>query len=98
MGPSVTVDNDSSAVSTVVEVRAGDRPGLLFDLARELHRLGLQVRRAKVATRTDRAHDIFYLVEGDGRKVTRATRKDEIVEALVAIARGPAAGLRQKEG
>jgi [protein-PII] uridylyltransferase len=98
LGPSVTVDNDSSAVSTVVEVRAGDRPGLLFDLARELHRLGLQVRRAKVATRTDRAHDVFYLVEGDGRKVTRATRKGEIVEALVTIAREPAAGLRQKEG
>jgi [protein-PII] uridylyltransferase len=92
-GPSVTFDNDSSEVSTVVEVSAGDRPGLLFDLARELHRLGLDVRTAKVSTLTDRAHDVFYLVEGDGKKVTRAARKSEIAQALVAIAQRPVADL-----
>jgi len=92
-GPSVTFDNDSSGVCTVVEVSAGDRPGLLFDLARELHRLGLDVRTAKVSTLTDRAHDVFYLVEGDGGKVINTKRKDEIAQALVSIAQRPIASL-----
>ena len=32
-GPSVSYDNESSGASTVIEVSAGDRPGLLYDLA-----------------------------------------------------------------
>ena len=92
-GPSVTFDNDSSEVCTVVEVSAGDRLGLLFDLARELHRLGLDVRTAKVSTLTDRAHDAFYVVERDGGKVTNVERKREITRALVSIAQRPAANL-----
>jgi [protein-PII] uridylyltransferase len=92
-GPSVRFDNDSSEVCTVVEVTAGDRPGLLFDLACGLHRLGLDVRTAKVSTLTDRAHDVFYVVEGHGGKVTSTVRKDEIAQALVSIAKRPVADL-----
>ncbi|HVR74404.1 MAG TPA: [protein-PII] uridylyltransferase [Planctomycetota bacterium] len=90
-GPSVTVDNNSSGGATVIEVSAGDRPGLLYDLARALHTLGLDVRTAKVSTLTDRAHDVFYVVDRDGRKVDNPARRSEIAQVLSAEAQNPAA-------
>ncbi|MBI4607225.1 MAG: [protein-PII] uridylyltransferase [Planctomycetes bacterium] len=86
-GPSVNVDNESSGACTVIEVSAGDRPGLLYDLASALHRLGLDVRTAKVSTLTDRAHDVFYVVDGGGGKVQSHARRGEIAQALLAEAR-----------
>jgi [protein-PII] uridylyltransferase len=94
-GPSVTFHNDSSPTSTVIEVSAGDRPGLLYDLAHAIHRLGLDLRTAKVSTLMDRAHDAFYVVEKDGGKVTNPARRTEISETLVAQAQSPAPALSQ---
>jgi UTP:GlnB (protein PII) uridylyltransferase len=51
--------------------------------------MGLDVRTAKVSTLTDRAHDVFYVVEGSGGKVTSQERKNEIAQALLAQARHP---------
>lgn len=88
-GPKVTMDNETSEVCTVIDVSAGDRPGLLYDLALSLHNFGLDVRMAKVSTLTDRAHDVFYVTEGHGGKVDDGTRRGEIIEALQAQAAGP---------
>src|SRR4030095_9744104 len=90
-GPKVGFDDDISDVASVIEVSAGDRPGLLYDLARALHRLGLDVRTAKVSTLTDRAHDVFYVVERDGKKIDGALRRGEIAQLLAAQAQNPAA-------
>jgi [protein-PII] uridylyltransferase len=92
-GPSVSFDNESSGASTVIEVSAGDRPGLLYDLAMGLHRLGLDVRTAKVSTLADRAHDVFYVVERDGRKIEGSARRHEVAQALITQAQSPAAAL-----
>jgi [protein-PII] uridylyltransferase len=85
-GPAVAFDNETSDRFTVVEVRAGDRPGLLFDLASALSRLALDVRTAKVSTMIDRAHDVFYVVEADGQKVLNPARLKQIEQELVAEA------------
>lgn len=88
VGPSVTVDNESSLQATVVAVSAGDRPGLLYDLAHCLHELKLNVRTALVSTLTDRARDVFYVLEEGGGKVENSARRAEVVQALLASARG----------
>jgi [protein-PII] uridylyltransferase len=93
-GPSVAFDDEVSGRSTVIEVSAGDRPGLLYDLAVGFHRLGLDLRTAKVSTLADRAHDAFYVVERDGKKVDNAARRHEIAQALVAQAQSSTAGPR----
>jgi [protein-PII] uridylyltransferase len=87
-GPSVTFDNDISEACTVIEVSAGDRPGLLYELATALHRLGLDVRTAKVSTLTDRAHDAFYVVDRDGGKINSPGRRSEIASVLTMQAQG----------
>lgn len=79
--PEVRVNDDASDFSTVVEVSAGDRLGLLFDLALAFRDLGLDVHVAKVATYGPRVVDAFYIRDLEGRKV--GERAVEIEEAVL---------------
>jgi len=74
----VVVDNEVSDYSTVIEVGAPDRLGLLYDITSALAELTLDVHLAKVATYTDRVIDSFYVRDALGRKVTDARQVDEI--------------------
>ena len=59
----------ASTRTTVVEVNAGDREGLLARLALTIHLLGHQVHSAHIATYGHRAVDTFYLTNAAGRKL-----------------------------
>jgi [protein-PII] uridylyltransferase len=78
----VTVDNQVSDFSTVIEVGAPDRPGLLHDLTSALADLRLDVHLAKVATYTGRVIDAFYVRDPLGRKVTEPAQISEIETAI----------------
>ena len=52
--------------ATVVEVRAGDRPGLLYRLGRALALMGVNIRGARVVTLGAEAVDVFYLQDAAG--------------------------------
>jgi [protein-PII] uridylyltransferase len=66
----VAVDNDASDFSTVIEVGAPDRLGLLYDITRTFAEQGLDVHLAKVATYDGRVVDSFYVRDAVGRKLT----------------------------
>ena len=66
----VSVDNDSSAAATVVDVRAPDRIGTLYRITRAMADLNLDIRHAKVATLGHEVVDAFYVVNSAGRKLT----------------------------
>ncbi|HXG81277.1 MAG TPA: bifunctional uridylyltransferase/uridylyl-removing protein, partial [Sphingomicrobium sp.] len=88
IAPSVIVADQASSRTTVVEVNARDREGLLARLALAIHAQGLQVRSAHIATYGERAVDVFYLTRDDGRKLSG----DEVAtlrEALLAAAAEP---------
>jgi [protein-PII] uridylyltransferase len=84
--PRVTMIDDASATATVVEVRAHDRPGLLWRIGRVLGSFGMQVRAARVETLGAEAVDVFYVVDAEGRPVTddtvRASIRAGILEAV----------------
>jgi [protein-PII] uridylyltransferase len=80
----VRVLDDASDFFTVVEVEAADRIGLLFDVARTLHDLALDVHLAKVATEGHRVIDAFYVRDLYGRKVEDPEHAGEIERAIVA--------------
>ena len=82
MDVTVTVDNDASDYSTVIEVGAPDRIGLLYDITRALADLTLDVHLAKVSTYADRVVDAFYVRDAVGGKVTEQAQVSEI-ETLV---------------
>ena len=80
----VTVDNTASDFYTVVEVSAPDRIGLLHDLARAFHDLGLDVHLAVVATYGVRVVDAFYVRDLVGEKVEEPERIGAIEAAITA--------------
>jgi [protein-PII] uridylyltransferase len=65
----VNWDNQSSARSTILEVRAGDRLGLAYRIASTLAALNLDIVFAKVATEKNLALDIFYVTDAAGEKL-----------------------------
>ncbi len=65
----VTVDNEASDFSTVIEVGAPDRLGLLYDITRTFAELGIDVHLAKVATYEGRVIDSFYVRDTLGPKL-----------------------------
>ncbi|XVQ13175.1 [protein-PII] uridylyltransferase [Spirillospora sp. CA-255316] len=68
--PRVTIVDDASSTATVVEVRAHDRPGLLWRIGQALGECGLQVRAAQVDTLGADAVDVFYVVDGSGKPLS----------------------------
>ncbi len=87
--PRVLIDNQASRSHTVIEVNGRDRPGLLYEVTRELTRLNLQVSSAKISTYGEKVVDVFYVKNLFGHKVEHKAKLDEIRTALVAVlARG----------
>ncbi|UED86875.1 [protein-PII] uridylyltransferase [Streptomyces profundus] len=64
--PRVTVAPLGSRLATVLEVRAGDAPGLLHRIGRALEDAGVRVRSAHVSTLGANAVDAFYVTGADG--------------------------------
>ena len=83
--PDVILDNTVSQEQTVVEVHALDRPGLLFDLARVLSDLGLDIGSAHIATFGEKAVDVFYVTCGEKKKVSGESDMRGMRERLLAM-------------
>jgi len=67
--PQVIIDNETSATSTVLEVRGPDSIGFLFRVTRAMVELDLDIVSAKVQTLGDDVIDAFYVRALDGDKV-----------------------------
>jgi [protein-PII] uridylyltransferase len=70
VAPSVVIAERASSRTTVVEVNALDRPALLAALARAIHDCGHHIHSAHIATYGERAVDVFYLTNADGKSST----------------------------
>lgn len=77
----------ASATAAVVEVRTGDRSGLLFAFGRALSDRRLSIRSAHISTLAGQAIDTFYITEPDG-SLPSDTRVAEAVRALTEAATG----------
>ncbi|WP_228551867.1 [protein-PII] uridylyltransferase [Mumia zhuanghuii] len=62
----VLVHGGSSTSATVVEVRAQDRRGLVWAVARAIAEAGYAIRSAHLSTFGPQARDVFYVVTPDG--------------------------------
>jgi [protein-PII] uridylyltransferase len=80
----VRFDQESSAAATVIEVKAQDRPGLAWTIARTLAQLGLDISFAKIATAKALALDVFYVTGTDGKLASSELGRVEeaLLEAL----------------
>jgi len=85
--PRVTIVDDASHTATVVEVRAHDRPGLLWRIGQALGACGLQVRTAQVDTLGAEAVDVFYVVDGQGARLTDVTTLRDVRRRVLSALR-----------
>src|SRR5262249_51909687 len=70
---------------SVLELTAGDRPGLLSDIGKVLVELHLQLHDAKIMTVGERAEDVFYITDFDGRPLgatAAQTLREKLMQAL----------------
>ncbi len=83
--PQVIIDNTLSGELTVIEVNGLDRPGLLFELTREMSDLKLDISSAQIATFGEKAVDVFYVTDLIGKKITNAARQRAIRTRMTKI-------------
>ena len=81
--PAVRIDNEASATSTVIEVRAPDRVGVLYRITRALADLDLDIRIAKVSTLGSEVLDAFYVRTTAGAKVAGRDHQRELERAVL---------------
>jgi [protein-PII] uridylyltransferase len=88
--PEVHFDNTASDRHTVIEVKATDRVGLLYDMLRVLSDSGLDINSAVISTEHHRVLDAFYVLDEDRGKIADKKRQRAIRERLrEAIVREP---------
>ena len=78
----------ASADSTVIEIRAQDRPGLLHEVGMTFARAGLSVHSAHIATYAGQTLDTFYVSEFGGRTLS-AERINQTIAMLTEACDAP---------
>ncbi|MFB0626620.1 [protein-PII] uridylyltransferase [Streptomyces sp. AB3(2024)] len=83
--PRVTVVPGVSSLATVLEVRAPDAVGLLHRIGHALESRGVRVRSAHVSTLGANAVDTLYVVDTDGKPLSRADAADLAAAVQTAL-------------
>jgi len=81
--PRIELDNNSSNTSTVIDIYTHDRTGLLYDVAKTLDKLRLNINYAKISTKVDQVVDVLYVSTRAGKKITDEKRIERIKNALM---------------
>ena len=68
----ITLSVDERNRRSVLELIAGDRPGLLCDVGKVLMEERIELHAAKIMTVGERAEDVFYLTDLDNRPLSPA--------------------------
>jgi [protein-PII] uridylyltransferase len=61
----IAISRDGKNARTIVELVAGDRPGLLFQIAKIFDQEGVALLNAKILTVGERAEDVFFVTTLD---------------------------------
>jgi [protein-PII] uridylyltransferase len=83
---------------SVLELTAGDRPGLLCEVGQVLMQASVELHAAKIMTVGERAEDVFYLTDFENRPLPPAAAeqlRERLLQALderQAALRAPAGG------
>jgi [protein-PII] uridylyltransferase len=85
----VIVSHDERNRRSVVELVAGDRPGLLFDVAKVLMEERVELLGAKIMTVGERAEDVFYVSDRENQPLSGAAA-EQLQERLSQALNRPA--------
>ncbi|MFG2014287.1 [protein-PII] uridylyltransferase [Actinomadura geliboluensis] len=82
--PRVMILDDASRTATVIEVRAHDRPGLLWRIGQALGSRDLHIRAAQVDTHGAEAVDVFYVVNDEGHPLDDPATLEAVQAQILA--------------
>lgn len=75
---------DASGRRTVLEIRAGDRPGLLSLIGRALAQCDIRLWNAKITTVGERAEDVFFITDAANRPLDDTAACEQLRNILLA--------------
>jgi [protein-PII] uridylyltransferase len=81
----ITFTDDPVQNRTILELIAGDRPGLLSEIGKVFLAERIDVTAAKIMTVGERAEDVFYVTDHQGRPLSDPARRrlqEQLFEAL----------------
>jgi len=81
----IKIDNRASDFFTILEVSGKSRTGLLYDLAKKIFSLGLDIRFAKINTDTEKTTGVFYVRDGNGQKIYEDSGLEQVREEILSI-------------
>ena len=79
----VRIDNETSDASTIIDVFADDRQGLLYVITHAMFQLGLSVHASRISTRLDQVADVFYVTDQMGKKLDDPGRLEAIRSRII---------------
>lgn len=87
----IHVSVDERNHRSVLEIVAGDRPGLLCDIGKVMMEQNIDLLAAKIMTVGERAEDVFYVTDGTQRPLDEATANRLIARLQETLERRRAA-------
>ncbi len=82
----VKTNNRSVTHATIIDVFAYDKPGLLYQIAKKIYRLGLDVTYARISTYAHQIIDVFYVTDENGNKIRNQNQlqiiRNQILQAV----------------
>jgi [protein-PII] uridylyltransferase len=80
----IAVNLDDRNRRSVLELTAGDRPGLLCDVGKVLMAQNLELQAARIMTVGERAEDVFHITDFNGRPLDAAAA-ERLRQGLVRV-------------
>ena len=82
---SIEIDNDTSDRYTILRIDAPDTPGFLYEFTNALALNDVYIAHVSVESIGNRAHDVLYVTDTQGRKITRPDKQRELRAATVLV-------------
>lgn len=81
----IEIDNESSDRYTILRIDAPDTAGFLYEFTNALALNGVYIAQVAINSIGNRVHDILYVTDAHGRKITDPDRQRELRAATVLV-------------
>ncbi len=79
----VSFEKNEIQNQTMMKVVAYDRPGLLSQVGSAMHACGVTLHKAKVATFGEKAEDIFFITDNEGKQINEAEKLKCLEQTII---------------
>lgn len=81
----IKLDNDLSSKFSIIEITAGDKPGMLFQILKKLKEMDLRIGFVKISTKRESVEDAFYVRKAGKTKVYEESEINQIKKILKKV-------------